>query len=44
VVHFLNKGGGYLGEDLHGEERGRERSDGQITSGDAAFKERRVKE
>jgi hypothetical protein len=24
MVHFLNKGGGYIGEELHGEERGQE--------------------
>jgi hypothetical protein len=25
-VHFLKKGGGYLGEDLHGEDKGRGRT------------------
>jgi hypothetical protein len=33
VVHFLNKGGGYLGEALHEEERGREWPTLQIAAG-----------
>jgi hypothetical protein len=40
VVHFLNKGGRdgwYLGEDLHGEERGQEWPDGRITGGNASL-------
>jgi hypothetical protein len=40
MVHFLNKwggGGGYLGEDLHGEERGREWPNGRIAGGGATW-------
>jgi hypothetical protein len=45
VVHFLNKGEVYLGEDIHGEERGREWPQGRITAGGASLereRERRV--
>jgi hypothetical protein len=34
VVHFLNKGGWYLREDLQGEERGREWLEGRIAGAD----------
>jgi hypothetical protein len=43
VLHFVNKGGGgggYIEEDLHGEERGREWPEGWI-AGASNFLERR---
>jgi hypothetical protein len=44
MVHFLNKGGGgggYIGEELHGEERGQEWSDARITGDDASWRQMR---
>jgi hypothetical protein len=41
VVHFLNKGEVYLGEDIHGEERGREWPQGRITGGGASLERER---
>jgi hypothetical protein len=41
VMHFLNKGGGYLGGDLHEEERGREWPEDRIVGVDDFFGERR---
>jgi hypothetical protein len=43
-VHFLNKGGGYLGEDLHGEERAWEWLEGQIIDGGASLEREREEE
>jgi hypothetical protein len=41
VVHFLNKGGGYLGEALHRKERGREWPVLRITDDGDFLRERR---
>jgi hypothetical protein len=40
-VHFLKKGGGYLGEDLHGEEKGLEWPDIQIAGCSVSWREMR---
>jgi hypothetical protein len=40
-VHFLNKGGGYLEEDLHGEERAREWTEDRIVGGGASLERER---